>query len=795
MADILLRAASSFGLRSSSWSVATDTPPPQGPPESGLGVQSLLYSGYSPKFPATFAETPGGLLLMANGIDPILKWDGMRSTIVPAGVTPPKTALELGGTGAGKITGTLIAFQRFVDNLGNVSDLSPISNMVDMGRDGLIADVNYNSANGLVSVRSPGHGLRSSDALVIDGVEGLTLVNGKWYITVVDADTFTINGLVVTGGFYEGGGVWTLGIQTILYGAVEVPTGPTVVRRQILRNLAGSADVLYVDVDTTDLASTAFLSTTTDATLSGGTPVPLTWGDDDLPFANRNGIPPSHKAVIVSHKGRIYAGVDVEYSDGHVAVTFGSKKISGVGTDWKRTFIGRVMYISGASTPYVVEDVDEGHQVITTTVPYGDPPRPYLNYTIRPDLGDRRLIYYSEAGLPEAWPAYNALAIPETNDTIVGMVSLGQYLYVVERVHTHRMTTQSDPADGFVFLACNRGALNQRMMVVTDNEIYMMDEIGVHRFDGQATEAISGQIQTMFQSDNVSPFRIDWTADQTLWHAAHDPLRETIRWFVQMVGYPGLLIPICYNYRADRWWLEQYPSPMSSSVCATFGARRCLCGTDARRIVCLSEGTYDGITGVGTTRGAVMDAGPTHVTDLYANFASLEGSPISIVSGKGRDQTRIIAAVSNAGSTLEVVEPWDEEPDSTSIYQVGGVPWTWKSGLFRFLDLEEETARDVEVVFHPLSDESNMDIRLAFDGSSDHRVWSRTFEQDGVKTLAGSAYIEVDLRSGRGWARQRLASHAGYYAGGDRYVQVTLSGVQASEPVRISQVVITGVES
>lgn len=795
MADIQLSAISALLFDSQASAIATVIPLSTGAPESGLGVQSVLYAGYSQKFPATYAETPGGLLLMANGIDPMLKWDGMSRSVVPVGVAPPSTALELGGTGAGKITGTLVAYQRFLDNLGNVSDLSPVSNSVDMGRDGYIDDVTYGSTTGIVTVRSRDHGLTSGDAVVIDQSQGLGLINGTWYITVVDQDTFTINGLTITGGFYEGGGIWTLGIQTILYGAVETPTGPTVTRRQILRNLAGNADVLYVDIDTKDLTSTAFLSQATDELLSGGTPVPLTWGSDDLPFANRNGVPPSHKAVIVSHKGRIFAAVDVEYSEGHVSVTFGSNQIAGVGTSWKRTFIGRTLYIDGASIPYGIADVDEARQVITIMVPYADPPQRFLNYTIRPDLGDRRLIFYSEPGLPESWPAYNAIAIPETNDTIVGLVSLGQYLYIVERLHTHRLTTQSDPADGFVFLACNRGSLSQRMMVVTDNEIYMLDEIGIHQFDGQGTKSISGPVQILFQADAATPYQIDWSADQTLWHAAHDPRRDTIRWFVQMVGYDDLYFALCHNYRADRWWLEQYPTAMVSSTNATFGARRSLCGTDARRIVCLSEGTYDGITGVGSTRGSVMLADETHITDLYASFVSLEGSPVTIVSGTGRGQTRIIASTENWGSTLEVVEPWDVVPDGTSVYQVGGVPWHWRSGLFRFLDLEEETARDVEVVFKPVAEGATMEIQLHFDGSDTPRTWSRTITQDGVQTISGSSYIEVDLTTGRGWARQRLASHSGPYSFGDRYVAVVLSGVQAGEPVRISQVVVTGVEA
>ena len=763
------------------------------PPESGLGVQTLLRNVTSPDHPFSYAETPSGLLLMANGIDPMIKWDGLAQVSAAAGVKPPYSAMELGGTGLGLITGKLVAYQRFIDGDGNPSDLSPVSNLMDAGIDGLIDDVNYDHATGVVTVRSPGHGLTGIQAVGIVGVQGISLINGQWNITVVDADTFVINSLSVTSGLYLAGGVWTMGVLTVLYGAVPIPTEEKVVRRQILRNLSGNAESLYVDVDTTDLLAAAFASTSEDSVLARGFAVPLTYGTDDLPYANRNGVPPSHKSVVVSHKGRIYATADAEYSAGHAEVLFNRTQVQGVGTDWRKTFVGRSIYLDGAVAFYGITDVDEVAQVLTLDRLFFDAPRAFTTYTIRPESGERRLVYYTEPGLAESWPAYNALAIPETNDTIVGLLSLGQYLYILERRNIHRLTFQGDPQDGYTFLSATRGSINNRTYAVADNKTYFLDEIGIHKFDGQDSEAISQPIQNIFQTDGFSDLEVDWGADQTLWHAAHDPVRDTIRWFVNMVGYSDLFHAICYNYRTDRWWLEEYPTAMTASTNATFGARRSLCGTDARRILCLSEGSYDGVDGTGTMRGFPTSANSTSITDSSASFGSVEGAPITIVEGAGRGQTRIIASVT--ATTVEIVLPWATTPDTTSVYQIGGIPWRWRSGWFRFVDHEEDMARDVELVFKPTGVATTLDLLLYYDHATDPRVWARDIDQDGVRTIAGDPHITVDMDAKLGWARQRIGGHAGTYASGDTFVSLEMGGVQAGGPVRISQVVLNDVEA
>jgi hypothetical protein len=760
------------------------------PPESGLGLQNILFPEISGEFPVSFAETPTGTLLLANGIDPMLKWDPLAADADTAGVLAPTEAPELGGMNAGKIAGQYVAFVRYIDKAGNPSDLSPVSNAMDTGRDGFIESLKIDGTK--ILVRSEAHGLATGNPIVIEGVEGpnFALCNNTWAVTVVDEDTFTIP-LSITSGSYNQGGTWTYGVETIVYGNVQVPAEAKVARRQILRNLSGNADTLYVDIDTDDLTSTAFASDREDDDLATQEAVPMTYGEDDLPYANRFGVPPAHKAIVAVHQGRAFATADVTYSAGHAEARFNSPVVQGVGTNWRKTFRGRLFYCQKATKPYEIASVDEAAQTLTLTQPYFEAPVKFGSYAIRPAPAERRLLYFSEPGNIEAWPPYNAVALPEDSDEITGLLVKGQFLYVVERRHVYRLTFQEDPlGDGFTFLTIERGCVNNRCHVTVEGITYFLDEAGIHGFDGQDTQNVSDPIQNIFQVDGTEELQVDWSADQRLWHAAHDPVRNTIRWFVAMVGETALTHAICYNYRQKRYWIEEYPTAITASCVSTIGYRRSLAGTEARRVLCLAEGSLDGVDDAGTLRGTVTSATSNTLVDVNATFAALEGSPVAIVDGTGRGQANVVA--SNTETAIVFRDEWEVIPDATSIYQVGGISWVWRSGWFRFATDEAENPRDVELVYQPLSVPTTLDLRLYYDHESTPRVWDITSDDENKKLVEGSPFIAFRLDTSKGYVIQRITGHSDPYAFGDAYVSVELSGVQAGEPVRVHEVVISG---
>lgn len=77
--------------------------------------------------PASIVKVPTGEIFIANGVDKIKRWDGLTAAFENAGIPAGGTALTLGSSGAGALTGTYYAYYRYVDDEGIPGNLSTIS--------------------------------------------------------------------------------------------------------------------------------------------------------------------------------------------------------------------------------------------------------------------------------------------------------------------------------------------------------------------------------------------------------------------------------------------------------------------------------------------------------------------------------------------------------------------------------------------------------------------------------------------------------------------------------------------
>ena len=281
-----------------------------------------------------------------NGFDPMIRWDGQTSQAELAGLAAPATGPTLGVSGSGAIVGTYTAYVRFVDRFGFYSNLSPISNTLAAQNLGTAGNITNATFTAPIQITSASHGLATGTIIKITGVGGNTSANGTWTIVALDANTFTLNGSSGNN-TYTGSGTWVSGVSTINYTGVATTTDSKVVRRQILRNTDGQAITYYVDLDTTDLSTTAFSSTKNDTTLATGESQAIL-DQSGLPLANLRYVPPSHKTSLASHLSRLFLGGQYDEQRGSVIVANGSNKVTGVGTDWVATLAGRQLYIVGA---------------------------------------------------------------------------------------------------------------------------------------------------------------------------------------------------------------------------------------------------------------------------------------------------------------------------------------------------------------------------------------------------------------------------------------------------------------
>lgn len=733
-------------------------------PADAGALATVIGSGFSTKYPFWYTEVPGSVALLSNGIDPMQRWDGATGLMEVAGVPPPETAMTItiAGDYSAQAGGAFIyGLVRFYDAYGNFSDLSPIG----LGSYG---------ASSIHSVT------RNPDT---DGVTPAAVYGGvPNQITAADQ---------------------TLGLGSLAIGPAGLVPKPTgayalkVVGRQLLRNTPGQATTFYVDIDTRDLTSTTFNSYKNDAQLQAEEAVPLLDAAGGI-LANTHGFPPSWKAVTTSYLGRVFATTDVVYSIGSVVVTSYSKSVQGVGTNWPANFAGRSLFLSNPPAEYEIASVDVATQVITLSDAYNGPTDQFALYGIRPAATEWRLIYYTPSGEPESWPPTFALSLQDDGDEITGLMQLGSFLYILEHRHIYRLTFLTDPAvDGAIFLSSRRGCLNQRMWVQAENTAYTFDELGVHAFTGGNSLPISDPIQDLWRENSESRFVINWNADTSLWSSSYSATHTTVRFFVAMSGSRYPHHALCFNYRQNRWWIEEYPRPICSTNQMQIGATvRTIAGLDAGTLVSLDVGYLDGSRGiVPTTTGTVTATTPCSLTDSLAYFTDeLINMPVVISQGRAKGQIRRIIQQTDGGTRLITSTPWNIKPDVGDTYQVGAINWHWRPGWFRFLDdSENSNARDIEVLFQPQTD-GIADLEVFFDREEAPRVW-RTSRKGTATVTAGDSKVEIDLTKEGGWGIFRMEGHSERFVSGDFYMSPKLSGFQHKEPVKIYRMSISGVNS
>lgn len=677
--------------------------------------------------PDCFAESTDGVILIANGIDPVLRWDSLSVSAQLAGVTPPDpdTVPAIAGGGSGGITGDYRAYVRFVTADGRVSNLSAVSNEVSVNAAGRID-----------------------------------------------------------------------------YSNLPAATQPGVTRRQLLRNTDGQFTVFYVDVDSADLTSTTLSGTKTDAQLAASESVTLLDSQGNS-LANRHTPPPNTKPFLAPHQGRMwYFGYEA-YAEGSVRLTNNSTTVTGVATEWPSTFAGRHLYILGSDRTYEIDSCDPVAQTLTLTDAYAGATTLFGQYSIEPAPADRHTAYFSEANLPESVPAVNAITIPEDGGDETGGLNFGSFLWFFKKRRCYRFTAQVDPAeDGFLFYAIGRGCVNNRCHVVVDEMLYALDEGGVYRTGGgDQTEQLSDKIQNLLRKNEEGA--VNWSASR-YFHCCHSPAEEQIRWFVAFRGEYLPRFALCLHYKTGKFWIEEYPTPIGCSTLARIGRPTAVWGDDGEQLyfggpageIYASGGLCDGVSDTGpTNRGRVTAAGSDTLTDSAAAFdTTWKNIPVVITNGRGKGQLRLV--VSATATVLRVNETWAIKPDTTSVYQVGGIRYRYTGGRLRYAPGEENQARNVEFQFEPVRTKITADFSITHDFSETPRVLGRNAgvgQTLGAKAAKGDVAWELELNKPNGHIWRRFDGHRERDTDGPRLMRVQVEGVSGPELIRFGEMVLMGV--
>lgn len=755
-----------------------------------------------------FAAEPSGDLVFARGDQLMQRWDGLLADFVQAGIISPTTALTLNHSSKGSIVGTIFAVVRFLDAEGRVSNVSPLSDALTIAQTTMSVEDATNTDP--IVITSTAHGLSTGDTVKIEGVRGNWSANGTYTITVLDADTFELDVSLGTG-VYTGGGTISVGTGQIDYTDIEATLGtPNVTRKQILRSKDGDANTFYVDLDSDvdmsfDISTTSFSSTNTDDQL-GDSIVLIDINGNDL-NQSRHGLAPGHKRAVIHHLNRLWLAGDAPLNEGAVSLTNGSTNVQGVGTNFTSEVVGWTFYPLGTSNTksYEVVAVNIGLQTITLGENYEGDTEPYARYELREGGSERRSLWFSESGLPYSWDPLKVLTL--TDDPlageITGLMSYRLFIYILFEHRMYRFNFSQNPdEDGQVFRDHYRGCINQRCWRIIEEQAYLMDDYGVYLFAGNFNEPLSIPIQPLFDRNTTGDFKIHWDRKE-YFHCVHDPSEEVVRWFVCLDGSRYPRHAIAFHYRHKRWWIEEFPFGISCSYLGFMGTPpQVFLGAEGRRFLALGHGALDGaVPANGTVRGTVTSSGFTSLTDSSAVFdtSDLAGLPVRIVEGKGAGQQRIISSATS--TTLTVKHPWKNKPDTTSVYQVGGFQWKYRTGWLTWVPEGMESKRAIKLRYRPTDEDSYLEYRIYEDSPEFGRDHALTASQttgftegNGIAHTKDEAARSVETTKLSGFVAERLHDFGEMETDRERQVQFEFRGVPNKQVQQIEQITVDGAD-
>ncbi len=456
------------------------------------------------------------------------------------------------------------------------------------------------------------------------------------------------------------------------YSNIPVSTNPRVVKRQIFRNTNGQKTTYYLDVEINDNITTSATSTNDDTALLASTPLPILNPDGSL-NANRF-VPPPTKPFLAAFYDRFFYAGEVLHSFGRVSVTNGSNIVTGVGTMWRGSLNGAYIKFAGSQTVFQITGVVASSQTITLDKNYDGPTNSAERYMLLGSKDEWHRVFYSFALEPESVPAVNNVVVQDDGDWITGLMPFQNYLYLLKRHHIYRLSMARSSCPGIIVqYAANRGCVNNRCWVQTGDMAFLLDEEGIWLFQGQSDKPISAPVQRLWREGVIRWEYKDW------FFAGIDRTRKVIRWFVSFGEYP-LRTAICFHYKRGTFWIEKYPVGVGAAVEMDVGGVRSLvlCGEGES---CWTLSGKKDLVANDAPPLALDSSGPYWIKDSDTPATSADvGLPVSILTGKGAGQVRRITKVSSG--VIRVDAPWAVKPKPGDKYQVGGIPWIWRSKDF-----------------------------------------------------------------------------------------------------------------
>jgi hypothetical protein len=500
----------------------------------------------------------------------------------------------------------------------------------------------------------------------------------------------------------------------------------------IFRNTNGQTTTFYWVADVDD-GTTTYDDNTSDEELSGNE------------VAEDRTRPDFKKPFIENFNGRIFLYGSRTESTGTVEATNASATVTGTGTYFRQSHVGQKIRFGTEAVTYTILSVTDT-DTLTLTTNYAGSTGSGKAFRIFPTR--RSDLAWSSAESNEGFAIEDSVSIyPNDGDIPTGMKVIGTVLALFKRTKSYRFTFDGDPnpitGNGQVTRALSgRGLANNECCVVISDSAFCLDSVGVYQFDGATQEVpIDQGIRRYFHPDDgiASADRISRSYIDT-WHAVQDPRTDTVWFFVTAGSETKPKTALVFDRERATWSIHKFQQAITCS-CVEIDSTGLLTAFVGDENGCLwslagirqSEGVQSG-----TQSGTTTSATSSTLTDSGASFKTsdngLQGVPVTIVSGTGAGQVRIIQ--SNTGTQLTVSSNWTTTPDTTSEYLVGFIESKWRYKWMRFDQQHSAMVTKLALYYDPTSTERNFQFRVFKDYDSETPIadWMPSGQDyDGVQ--------------------------------------------------------------
>ena len=394
---------------------------------------------------------------------------------------------------------------------------------------------------------------------------------------------------------------------------------------------------------------------------------------------------------------------------GHFAVGL-DRDISGLApTVWNRSVENMLFQVDGETDVYQVEryiypdDDTTGstHERLYLTTPYKGSTASKKFYRIWPEGGK---VQFSEEGNVWRFDAGSYFMVDGgKGEPVTGIGSAGNAVLAFTRNTASAFSYDQVPTSNDSQMISNStGSISHDSFVEIEGSAYWLSDRGVVRYQpGGAMENLSAPIMGMFSDPGDKDYVSRDTESQLAAVAvgAHYAARNQYLLAVKTrAGRQGADVILAYNYVLNTWDILRLDSELVKWIPSVDDAGRDVLmftnttGDVYRWDAGLTDGAGE-INLTGTLTGSATSATKTTLTDSDAEFfvpgdgenfnqyntaistgLGLDGAWVKIVQGTGAGQKRRI--LRNIATQLFLDGAWAEVPDTTSVYEIGGIDAT-----------------------------------------------------------------------------------------------------------------------